>query len=342
MNLSDVSRFYKGKVILVTGGAGSVGSELVKKILKYQPRSVRVLDVDETRLFELEQELTSARVRIFVGDVRDKTRLRRAVEEVDIVFHAAALKHVPLCEYNPFEAVQANVLGTQNAIDVSMDEEVDKFIMISTDKAVNPINVMGATKLLAERLTLSANLYRGSRKTAFSCVRFGNVMGSRGSAVSVFCNQISSRSPLTVTDPGMTRFVMSLDTSAELVLKAGALAKGGETFVLRMPALRIIDLVGVMMEESLGRYGHDQSALGTRIVGKRSGEKLHEELMTEEEAKHAYEASGMLVIPSYTEHRKDKTIARCRDLQYKSNQVSLLTKDEIREMVRHVIPSLQG
>ena len=206
--MKEMKDFYEGKVILITGGVGSIGSEIVRKILEYEPRAVRVLDNNETGLFDLEQELQSEKIRIFVGDVRDKERLKRAIEDVDLVFHAAALKHVPLCEYNPFEAVKTNVIGTQNLIDVAIDEEVEKIITISTDKAVNPINVMGATKLLAERLTISANFYKGDRETAFSCVRFGNVLYSRGSVLPLFEEQIK-KGFITLTDSNMTRFIMN-------------------------------------------------------------------------------------------------------------------------------------
>ena len=177
---NELKKFYENKVILVTGGVGSIGKEIVKTLLNFNPKAIRVLDINETALFELENELNSNKIRCFIGDVRDKDRLKRAIEGVDIVFHAAALKHVPLCEFNPFEAVKTNVIGTQNLVEVAMDEKVEKFITISTDKAVNPVNVMGTTKLLAERLTISANLYKGDRKTALSDLRFGNVLKSRG------------------------------------------------------------------------------------------------------------------------------------------------------------------
>ena len=179
----DLKSYYHGKTVLITGGVGSIGSYLVREILKFDPKSVRVLDNNESGLFDLEQELDPRKLRSFVGDIRDKDRLTMAMEDVDIVFHAAALKHVPLCEFNPFDAVKTNVVGTQNVLDAAFAQGVQKVITISTDKAVNPSNVMGATKLLAERLTISANSYRGHKKTVFSCVRFGNVLHSRGSVV---------------------------------------------------------------------------------------------------------------------------------------------------------------
>jgi len=182
---------FKNKKILITGGTGSIGQEIVREVLKHEPAVVRILDIDETKQFELQQEYEDyENIRFLLGDIRDKERLYRAIEDIDIVFHTAALKHVQACEYNPFEAVKTNVIGTQNLIDVAIDEEVEKVIFTSSDKAVNPTNVMGATKLLAERLITSANYYKGARKTVFSSVRFGNVLGSRGSVIPLFKNQI--------------------------------------------------------------------------------------------------------------------------------------------------------
>ena len=220
-----MSNMFEGKNILITGGAGTIGSAIVRKVLEHNPKVVRVLDNNETAIFELEQELEAEAFRPLIGDIRDKDRLQRAVQNIDIIFHAAALKHVPLCEYNPFEAVKTNVLGTQNLIEVAINEGVAKLITISTDKAVDPVNVMGATKLLSERLTISANSYRGWQRTIFSCVRFGNVLDSRGSVVPVFRRQIRKGGPVTITDSNMTRFVMSITRAAELVLKAAEMAR---------------------------------------------------------------------------------------------------------------------
>ncbi|MFC1712004.1 SDR family NAD(P)-dependent oxidoreductase [Patescibacteria group bacterium] len=245
-----MKKLFTNSNILVTGGVGSIGTEIVKNLLNYKPRSIRVFDNNETGLFDLEKEIDSKKIRTFIGDIRDKSRLKRAVENVDLVFHTAALKHVPLSEYNPFEAVKTNVVGTQNLIDVAIDEEVNKFITISTDKATNPINVLGATKLLAERLTVSANFYKGGRKTAFSCVRFGNVFNTRGSVIPLFQSQISNGKPITITDPKMTRFVMKIREAIDLVFKAAVLAAGGEVFIFKMPAFSLKDLVDVLMEKS--------------------------------------------------------------------------------------------
>jgi UDP-N-acetylglucosamine 4,6-dehydratase len=324
---------FKDKNILVTGGTGSIGSEIVRKVLQRKPNVVRVFDNDETELFNLEQELRSyPNVRFLVGDVRDKERLQRAVEGIDFVFHAAALKHVPLCEYNPFEAVKTNVLGTQNVIEAAMEEEVEKLITISTDKAVNPVNVMGATKLLAERLTVSANYYKGLRKTTFSCVRFGNVLDSRGSVIPLFQNQIARGGPLTLTDMHMTRFVMSIPRAVDLVFKAAEMARRGEIFILKMPALRISDLAKAMIDELAPRYGYRPESIKVKVSGKRAGEKMYEELLTADEAMNARETRDMFVI---TPAAKSKGSKKTSAEEYRSDQDGiLLGKEEIKEILR--------
>jgi len=325
-----MANMFRGKSILITGGSGSIGSEIARKILQYEPKVVRVFSNDEDGLFNLEQELRSySNVRYLVGDVRDEERLRMAVENMDLLFHTAALKHVPFCEYNPFEAVKTNVIGTQNVIEVARREEVEKLISISTDKAVNPVNVMGATKLLCERLTVSANKY--SRQTKFSCVRFGNVLDSRGSVVPLFKEQIRRGGPVTITDPDMTRFVMTILKAAELVLKAAEMAKGGEIFIFKMPALRIGDLAEAMIEELASRYGHNPEKIRIELTGKRPGEKGYEELMTEEETKHAYETENMfIVLPEKQNYEAHKAQVN----KYISENTNLLTKEEIKAMLR--------
>ena len=327
-----LDEFYKDKTILVVGGVGSIGSEIVRELLQFNITVVRVLDTNETGLFDLKHNLQSEKIRPLVGDIRDKERLKRAIEDVDVVFHAAALKHVPLCEYNPFEAVKTNIIGTQNLIDVAMDEEVEKLITISTDKAVNPVNVMGATKLLAERLTTSANFYKGRRKTAFSCVRFGNVLDTRGSVIPLFRKQIKNGEPLTITDPNMTRFMMSIPKAVELVLKAAEMAKGGEIFILKMPVLRIGDLAEVMVEELSPKYGHNPNEIEIKTIGKRMGEKLYEELMTEGEAMNAYEDEEMFVVLPQIPKNKIGS-KKGRIWGYVSKNEQLLTKEEINKLL---------
>ena len=333
----ELREFYREKAILVTGGAGSIGSEIVRHVLGYGPKVVRVLDNNETGLFDLQEELRihEKNLRIFVGDIRDKERCKRAVEDIDVVFHAAALKHVPLCEYNPFEAVKTNVIGTQNIIDASIEENVEKFITISTDKAVNPINVLGATKLLAERLTVSANYYRGKKHSVFSCVRFGNVLGSRGSVVITFKDQIKAGGPITLTNKDMTRFIMSIPEATDLILKAAELAQGGEVFILKMPALRILDLAEVMIQELAPKYGYDPKTMGLAITGTRTGEKLYEELLTEDEIVSTYEKNGIFVMTPTMKIKDDKCSQKNHSALYKysSSKVPLLDRAEIKKLL---------
>jgi len=335
-----LEKLFRNKNVLVTGGAGSVGQELVWKILKHQPKVVRVLDIDESRQFEFQQKLKKfENVRFLLGDIRDKERLRYAVEDIDILFHAAALKHVESCEYNPFEAVKTNVMGTQNVIDVAIEESVEKVIFTSSDKAVNPTNVMGATKLLCERLITAANYYKGAREIAFSSVRFGNVMGSRGSVAPLFKEQIQAGGPITVTDPNMTRFVMSMSRALELLIKATEMMQGGEVFIFKMPAVKVSDFAKTMIESFAPKYGYASENIKIKVTGSKPGEKMYEELMTEDESKRALETKDMfIVLPEMKELLSKKFIylgskpARARS--YKSSDAELLTKERIKRMLR--------
>lgn len=296
---NETGDFFRGKKILITGGAGSIGSEILRALLIYEPKSVRVLDQNESRQFELKNELKSHRnISFLIGDIRDRNRVIMTIEDIDIVFHAAALKHVPLCEYNPFEATKTNVIGTQNVIDAALHEEVEKMITISTDKAVNPINVMGATKLLAERLTIAANYYKGNRKTAFSCVRFGNVLDSSGSIIPLLKKQIEQGGPVTITDHRMKRFVMNIPKAIELVLRATKKTRGGEIFIFKMPLMHIKDLAELMIEELAPKHGYKPDDIKTEIIGIRPGEKISEELVTKEECCHMEEENEMFKIDS--------------------------------------------
>lgn len=290
------NEYYQDKVILITGGVGSIGSQLVRKLLTFNPKSLIILDNNETGLFDLHQELNSNKVQILIGDVRDRERLEMVFTGVDVIFHAAALKHVPLCEYNPYEGVKTNIIGTQNVLDAAIQNQVEKVIMISTDKAVNPINTMGASKYIAERLTIAANNHQKNVKTIFSVVRFGNVLNSRGSIIPIFMHQLGNKLPLTVTDPDMTRFVMTIQDAADLVIKAAILAKGMEVFILKMPVLKIIDLAKIMREYFASRFDYNSDEIPINIIGKRVGEKLYEELMTVEESAFAYENDHMFIV----------------------------------------------
>jgi FlaA1/EpsC-like NDP-sugar epimerase len=335
MSNGALEKTFKDKKILVTGGTGSIGNELVRKLLAYSPKVIRIFSNDENAQFDLEQELKEYdNLRFLVGDIRDKERLTMASEDIDVIFHAAALKHVPLCEYNPFEAIKTNVIGTQNLLETAIDEEVEKVITISTDKAVNPVNVMGATKLLAERLTIATNYYRGMRKTAFSCVRFGNVLGSRGSVVQTFEKQIKNGGPVTITSPNMMRFVMSIEKAVQLVLKAAQMTKGEEIFILKMPALCIGDLAEAMIEKLAPKYGYEPKNIQMKVVGKRKGEKLYEELMTEDEATNAYETEDMIIVlPKPPARMQRKTTVR----RLTSKDTRALTKKEIAALLHSIL-----
>ena len=272
---------------LVTGGCGSIGSEIVRQLLRRKPKQIRVFDHRETALAEMEIELSSfnAPIRFLLGDIRDRHRVQLAMEGVDVVYHAAAYKHVHMCEYNPFEAVSTNVSGTQNIIDTSLFSSVKKVVNISTDKATNAVSTMGATKLLAERLITNAQ-YRKTN-TIFCSVRFGNVLGSNGSFIDVFKRQIYMGLPITITDRRMKRFIMTVNEAVQLVLMASDTMTGGEVFILKMPVVNMGDVADAIQE----KYG-----IAIDIVGIRKGEKLHEELLTKEEAFNVTETEDYFVL----------------------------------------------
>lgn len=282
---------FKSKKILITG-AGSIGSELLKRLIQFDVHSIRMLDNCELKLHNLKQTYKKdRRVKCLLGDIRDRERLKTVVKEVDYVFHTAALKHVSFCEDNPVEATKTNLIGTQNLIDVCIEENVDKLINISTDKCVNPINVMGATKLLGERLIASAIHYKGNCKTIFVTVRFGNVIGSSGSLIPIFENQIKNNQPLTVTDKCATRFMMRTEDAINLILDTVSICRGSEIFVLKMPIMKIINIAKQMNR----KYGRDENNIV--FTGLDKGEKMHEELITKEEMRLAMQNEKMIVIP---------------------------------------------
>lgn len=293
-------QFLEGKTILVTGGTGSIGSEIVRQVLHYDPKMVRVLSRSEHLQVTLMQDLGRAsNVVCFIGDVRNADRLNRAAVEADVIFHVAAMKHVPLCEFNPFEAVETNVIGAQNVVNAAITNRVPYVIAISTDKAVNPMNVMGGTKLLAEKLFTSAHYYAGVSGTRFACVRFGNVLGSRGSVVPAWTDQIAKRQPLTLTHPDMTRFFLSIPQAVGLVFKAMGRMVGGEIFILKMPVLRMGDLAEAVIEHFAPELGTDPKLVERTIVGLRAGEKMYELLMSEDEAGMALDVDDMFIIPPH-------------------------------------------
>ncbi|HUT00006.1 MAG TPA: polysaccharide biosynthesis protein [Candidatus Thermoplasmatota archaeon] len=349
MMQKQLENIFRGKKILVTGGTGCIGSEIVRSVLKYKPEVVRIFSNDENATFQMMNETDDVGVkmmheipnrRFLIGDVRDKERVMLAMEDIDIVYHAAALKHVPLCEYNPFEAIKTNVLGTRNIIESALKSGVDRVISISTDKAVNPVNTMGATKLLAEKLIIDANEGKGSKPTIFSSVRFGNVSFSRGSVIPLFEEQIRQKKPITITNPEMTRFMMSVSDTIELVFKATLLAKGGEVFILKMPVVRLGDLVDVIIETYAEKYRYKKETIEKRIIGLRPGEKMFEELMTESEAAVGFETDDMLIIPPQLEMPSiSYTIAdyptaqHCTIDRYSSRDLKPISKEEIKQLL---------
>jgi UDP-N-acetylglucosamine 4,6-dehydratase len=287
----------QGKRILVTGGSGTIGARLVARLVALDAGVVRVFGRDETKQFyQRLQYRDRAHVRFLIGDIRDRDRLERATEDIDIVFHCAALKHVESGEYNPFEATQTNVVGTQNVIDACLRSGVGTMILTSSDKAANPTSVMGASKLLAEKLVTAATNYRGRHATTFASVRFGNVLGSRGSAVELFAGQIAAGGPVTVTDPEMTRFVMTSDRAVDLALEAAGLACGGEVFVFKMPVAKLGDLVDASIRVFAPRVGRDPASIERRSIAPRPGEKAYEELMTADESLRARDVGEMYAV----------------------------------------------
>lgn len=330
------------KKVLITGGTGSIGQQILSELLRSGVKLVRVLDLDETKEFNMQNEYNefNESVRFLLGDIRDYKRLLRAIEDIDIVFHTASLKHVYSCEYNPFEAVKTNVLGTQNIIDAALEEEVEKVIFTSSDKAVNPTNVMGASKLLAERLLIAANYSKGRRDTKFSSVRFGNVLGSRGSIIPLFTSQIKNGGPITITDERMTRFVMSSNDTIKLLFNSTKLAQGGEIFIFKMEALKIVDLAQAMIEELAPRFNHSPSDIKRKIIGIKTGEKLYEELMIKQESTRALETKEMyILLPDIKELAQVYDRDAYPDLrdaeikEYISENVKHLTISEIKDLM---------
>ncbi len=280
------------KAVLVTGGTGSFGRKFVEIVLtKYRPRRLVILSRDELKQHEMRQaypETEDSPIRYFIGDVRDRERLYRAFKGIDVVIHAAALKQVPACEYNPFEAIQTNIIGARNVIDAAIDQGVSKVIALSTDKAVNPVNLYGATKLCAEKLFVQGNSYSGERGTRFACTRYGNVVGSRGSVVPLFLAQ-KRNGKITVTDPRMTRFWITLEQGAEFVIRCLEAMHGGEILVPKIPSMNIMDLARAITPDC-----------EVEQIGIRPGEKLHEVLISEDEARNTLEMEGLYVVqPSY-------------------------------------------
>jgi len=320
---------WKNKVVLVTGGTGSFGKKFIEILLaEYHPAKLIVFSRDELKQHEMRVSgFDVPNLRYFIGDVRDQDRLRRAMHGVDIVIHSAALKQVPACEYNPMEAIKTNILGSSNVIEAALDAGVEKVMALSTDKAVNPVNLYGATKLAAEKLFVQSNAYAAGRATRFSCVRYGNVVGSRGSVIPIFIKQ-RSNGKLTITDERMTRFWLTLKQGVRFVIHCTEQMLGGEVFVPKIPSTRIVDLARVIAP---------QAALD--VIGIRAGEKLHEVLINEDEARSTIELEDMFVVqPSsalwFGHAWQDKGVLLPDGYRYASEtNPQWLTEAQIREFV---------
>ncbi len=330
--------------MLVTGGSGTIGGRLVDHLLALDPEVVRVFGRDETKQFYQRHRHRDRNLRFLIGDIRDRDRLFRACEGIDVVFHCAALKHVESGEYNPFEATQTNVTGTQNVIDACLATGVSTMILTSSDKAANPTSVMGASKLLAEKLVSAATNYKGGHPTTFASVRFGNVLGSRGSALELFGRQIAAGGPVTVTDPEMTRFIMSVDRAVDLAIKAAEIARGGEVFVFKMPAARLDDLITAAIDAVAPANGLEPASIRRESIEARAGEKGYEELMTEDEAARAVDLGDMFaVLPSIEVAAEIRAVYA--DLPsaptgaYRSDGVEPLGLDGVRRLVAETFES---
>lgn len=321
----------KDKVILLTGGTGSFGQKFAEVALREcEPRVIRIFSRGELLQQEMRQKFNNnPKLRFFIGDVRDRERVYRAMNGVDIVVHAAALKQVPTCEYNPIEAIRTNINGAVNIVDAAIDNAVEKAIAISSDKSAQPINLYGATKLVMERLFVQANVYTGGRKTKFSCVRYGNVVGSRGSVIPLFFEQ-GADGKITITDERMTRFWITLEEGVRFVIDCISRMQGGEVFIPKIPSMGITDLADVIAPEAK-----------REVIGVRPGEKINETLLTEEEARHSREFENYFAIepehPFWTKDNLEGGKPLPEGFKYASdNNSRWLTKDELKRMLKEL------
>ena len=324
---------FEGKKILITGGTGSLGNALTSRLLNDGVDTIRIFSRNENKQITMESKFNDDRLRFLLGDVRDYARLVRAMEDIDIVFHAAALKHVPVIEYNPFEAIKTNVIGSQNVIDACLKENVEKAVAIGTDKAVSPLNTYGATKLLMEKLFVTASNYlkKERHQTKFFALRYGNVLGSSGSVIPKFVKQIKNKEKITITDPNMTRFSISMDEALDFILTATEIAKGSEIFIPKLRAYTIKDIKDVLFE--LLQKTDEEN------IGIREGEKLNEILINSDEIRYTweYENMYMLLNPSAQKHISldefpNKNRVTNMD-DYNSGSVEKIPKDEMKKII---------
>jgi|TARA_B110000438_G_scaffold303762_1_gene367122 UDP-N-acetylglucosamine 4,6-dehydratase/UDP-glucose 4-epimerase len=331
---------FKGKKILITGGTGSLGQALTKRLLQKDIDTIRIFSRNESSQIQMESKFNDNRLRFLLGDIRDKERLIIAMEDIDIVFHAAALKHVPKIEYNPFEAIKTNVMGSQNVIDACLANNVGKAICVGTDKAVSPLNTYGATKLLMEKLFVTANNYLDPKKhpTVFIALRYGNVVGSSGSVIPKFVEMLKNKEKITITDLNMSRFSITMNEALDFILKSAEIGKGSEIFIPKLKSYSIKD-VKEAMYELLGNYGEE-------IIGIRPGEKLHESLINNEEMRTSWEYEDLYLItnplfPLFHPNVINETyngIKKIKNMNsYSSDNVEKIPNDELKEIIQNYI-----
>ena len=331
---NDLMSIFTGKKVLITGGTGSLGQALTKRILNSDVEQIRILSRNEFKQISMETKLPDERLRFLIGDVRDKDRLIRALDDVDIVFHAAALKHVPKVEYNPFEAIKTNVQGSQNVIDACLENDVQRAICIGTDKAVSPLNTYGATKLLMEKLFITAKRYSNQKKhpTKFFAVRYGNVFGSSGSVIPKFIEQINNNKKITITDPTMTRFSITMNQALDFILKATQKGHGAEVFIPKLKAYSLQQIHNILSNLT--------NAKDHEIIGMRTGEKQHELLINSDEMRDAWSYDNMFVLLNDLHESKNLEevypgIKKIEDLDvYSSAKAQQLSTEEITENIK--------
>lgn len=339
-----MSEFFKNKTIIITGACGSVGSELLKQLLddKYNIRELIALDNNEGALFFLEQQyLNEPRFKVFLADITDKETLINRFKGADIVFHCAALKHVVMCERSPEIAINTNIIGVKNIISACEVNSVERLIFTSSDKAVNPTNVMGTSKLMGERLVTAANSVSRKPDSIFASTRFGNVLGSSGSVLPIFFNQILSNSAVTITDKAMTRFIMSIEEAVNLLIESATIAKGGEVFVTKMPVVKITDLAIALSKELYANNIIKGTEIQFKIIGTKPGEKLYEELMSSEEMRRSLELEKYFaVLPAFRDLYKPTSFQYSNVINsdvnnpYHSAKQKQLSIDEIRRYLQ--------
>ena len=330
---------FENKKILITGGTGSLGTALTTKLLKTDVDTIRIFSRDELKQSQMESRFNDERLRFLIGDIRDKERLEKAVEDVNIVIHTAALKQVPVIEYNPFEAIKTNVQGSQNLVEACLKNDVEFALAIGTDKAVSPFNTYGATKLLMERLFVSANYYKGEHKTKFACVRYGNVLGSRGSIIPKFIEQILSGNKITVTDPNMTRFNITMDQALDLIFRVIKNAVGGDVHIPKLNAYKVGDIKDVLLDLMNSKI--EEERIPVRI-----GEKHHEILINEHEIRNTYENQDDDYVIYENQLTKDRseTIPNAKKTTlttgYSSDKVKTTTKEDLKKILikQNLIP----